>query len=211
MLLEPDSRIALEGAFGGGHGAIVIAGTGSNVLGKDRAGRLHSAGGWGRILGDEGSGYDIGLRALKAVVAEIDGRTGPTAIGRVLGERFGLSTRERLIAAVHREQFPVASLAPAILGLAEAGDPAATDILHSAAAQLADQARVVLQRLGAEPRAAFIGGLVSQRTSYSDILSRTLHALVPGLSIIPPMHPPVEGALMLALSRMEASGAGKTR
>jgi N-acetylmuramic acid 6-phosphate etherase len=211
VFLEPDSRIALEGAFGGAAGAIVIAGTGSNVLGKDRSGRLHSAGGWGRVLGDEGSGYDIGLRALKAAILEIDGRSQPTAIGRALRDRFGWSTRDRIIASVYREQFPVATVAPVILELAEAGEPAAVELLRSAASPLADQARVVLSRLGAEPRAAFVGGLVSHRTSYADVLSEAMKALVPGLSIIPAMHPPVEGALMLALSRLTGHDAGQSR
>jgi N-acetylglucosamine kinase-like BadF-type ATPase len=208
VVLEPDSRIALEGAFAGGPGAIVIAGTGSNVLGKDGAGHLHNAGGWGRILGDEGSGYDIGVRALRAAVCELDGRTGPTSVGKALGERFGFTSRDRIIAAVYREQFPVASIAPVILDLAASGDPAATDLLRSSAQPLADQARVVLRRLGSAPRAALIGGLVEQHTSYSDILSLALQALVPDVSIRPAMHPPVEGALMLALSRMNSRDAG---
>lgn len=211
LFLESDSRIALEGAFGGGHGAIVIAGTGSNVLGKDHSGGLHSAGGWGRILGDEGSGYDIGLRAIKSAVLEIDGRSAPTAIGRALRERFGWFTRDRIIAAVYREQFPVATVAPVILELADAADSAAMELLRSAAAPLADQARVVLQRLGPDPRAAFIGGLVSHRTSYTDVLSGALKALVPGLSIIAATHTPVEGALMMALSRLTTPHAGQAQ
>jgi len=186
----------------------VIAGTGSNVLGKDHSGGLHSAGGWGRILGDEGSGYDIGLRAIKSAVLEIDGRSGPTAIGRALRDRFGWSTRDQIIAAVYREQFPVATVAPVILELADAGDSTAVELLRSAAAPLADQARVVLQRLGPDPRAAFIGGLVSQRTSYTDVLSGALKALVPGLSITAATHTPVEGALMMALSRLTTPHAG---
>jgi len=209
--LEPDSRIALEGAFAGGPGAIVISGTGSNVLGKDRDGLLHSAGGWGRVLGDEGSGFDIGLRALKLTVLEIDGRSVPTAIGRALRERFGWSTRDHLIAAVYREQFPIASVAPVILELGDAGEPVALELLRSAAGPLADQARVVLRQLGTDPRVAFVGGLVSHRTSYSEILSGALRAQVPELSIIPAMHPPVEGALMLALSRMKTPDAGQGR
>lgn len=211
IFLEPDSRIALEGAFGGGHGAIVIAGTGSNVLGKDHSGCLHSAGGWGRVLGDEGSGYDIGVRALKSAVLEIDGRSEPTAIGRALRDRFGWSARDQIIAAVYREHFPVATVAPVILELADAGESAAVELLRSAAAPLADQARVVLQRLVPGPRAALVGGLVSQRTSYSEILSRALKNVVPGLSIIPAMHTPVEGALMMALSRLTTPHAGQAQ
>jgi N-acetylglucosamine kinase-like BadF-type ATPase len=204
IVLEPDSRIALEGAFEGGHGAIVIAGTGSNVLGKDRAGRLHGAGGWGRILGDEGSGHDIGVRALKSVILEIDGRSGATSIGQMLRERFGFDTRDRIIAAVYREGFPMASVAPVILELADAGDPAAVTLLREAAGGLADQARSVLQCLGPDPRAALVGGIVSRATAYREILGRALLDRVPDLSIVPAMHAPVDGAVMMARFRVRS-------
>ena len=60
LSIESDARVALEGAFKGGPGIVVIAGTGSIVYGKDVNGNIHRAGGWGRILGDEGSGFSIG-------------------------------------------------------------------------------------------------------------------------------------------------------
>jgi N-acetylglucosamine kinase-like BadF-type ATPase len=205
--LETDSRIALEGAFDGGEGAIVIAGTGSNVLGKDRAGVLHRAGGWGRILGDEGSGFDIGLRALKVLTQEIDGVSPPSEIGRALSDRFGWSSRDRIIANIYRENMQIASVAPVVVGLADAGDPGAAEILRSAAESLARQVAVVFRHLGPEPRAALVGGLVSTPPSYSLILAEALKARVKGLSIVPAMHPPVEGALRMALSLLTTRDA----
>jgi N-acetylglucosamine kinase-like BadF-type ATPase len=144
---------------------------------------------------------------MKAAVLEIDGRSGATGVGRALRDRFGWSTRDRLIDAVYREQFPIATVAPVILELADGGDSAALDILRAAAVPLADQACVVVRRLGADQRVALIGGLVSHRSSYSDILSEALKARVPGLIITPAMHPPVEGALMMAISKLNARNA----
>jgi N-acetylglucosamine kinase-like BadF-type ATPase len=135
------------------------------------------------------------------VILEIDGRSGATRIGETLGERFGFTARDRIIAAVYREGFPVASVAPVILELADAGDPASVTLLREAAAGLADQARSVLQRLGPEPRAALVGGIVSGATAYREILGRALLDRVPDLSIVPAMHAPVDGAVMMALSR----------
>jgi|GEM_PF-115826 len=66
LILLGDEEIALDAAFTGGRGILVIAGTGSNVIGRAPGGSLHSAGGWGPILGDEGSGYWIGLEAIRA-------------------------------------------------------------------------------------------------------------------------------------------------
>ena len=91
MFLETDARIALEGAFGGGAGIVLIAGTGSNVIGKLPAGDVVSVGGWGRTLGDEGSGYAIGLDAARAVAREIDGRGNAPRLRALLADRFGWS------------------------------------------------------------------------------------------------------------------------
>ena len=66
LLLSGDEEIALSGAFKGGPGILVIAGTGSNVMGRAADGTMYSAGGWGPALGDEGSGFWIGQEALRA-------------------------------------------------------------------------------------------------------------------------------------------------
>jgi glucosamine kinase len=72
--IETDARVALEGAFGGGPGVVIIAGTGSILIGKLSDGTVTSVGGWGRMLGDEGSGFHIGSEAIRAVTRDIDGR-----------------------------------------------------------------------------------------------------------------------------------------
>ena len=72
FLLCGDEEIALDAAFAGGPGILVIAGTGSNVVGRSATGALFGAGGWGPVLGDEGSGYWIGLEALRAALRAHD-------------------------------------------------------------------------------------------------------------------------------------------
>ena len=67
VTIDTDARIALEGAFGGGPGVVIIAGTGSNLIGKMPDGIVGSVGGWGRVLGDEGGGYYLGLETARAV------------------------------------------------------------------------------------------------------------------------------------------------
>ena len=76
LLILGDVEIALDAAFPGGSGVLVMAGTGSNVAGRGRDGLLTSAGGWGPALGDEGSGHRIGLESLRAIfLAKDEGRS----------------------------------------------------------------------------------------------------------------------------------------
>src|SRR5271165_2991065 len=67
-----DAAIALEAAFGSGPGVIAIAGTGSIVYGRDAAGQIARAGGWGFAISDEGSGHWIGLRAISLILSARD-------------------------------------------------------------------------------------------------------------------------------------------
>ena len=69
-----DAEIAIEGAFSGRPGFILISGTGSIIFGKDKSGEIIRAGGFGKVIGDEGSGYSIGKKGLNAVAREFDGR-----------------------------------------------------------------------------------------------------------------------------------------
>lgn len=72
--VETDARIALEAAFAGGPGIVVVAGTGSIVLYRTEGDKILRAGGWGKLLGDEGSGYAVARDALNAVFRQVDGR-----------------------------------------------------------------------------------------------------------------------------------------
>jgi N-acetylglucosamine kinase-like BadF-type ATPase len=113
--IETDGRIALEGAFKGKSGIIIIAGTGSFALAKDHKGSTHRVGGWGRILGDEGSGYTIGRDGLNAVTKHLDGRGKPTLLTALIDQRFGLSNHEKIIGSIYRSSFDVATVAPLVV------------------------------------------------------------------------------------------------
>ncbi len=205
VTLETDARIALEGAFGGGPGIVLIAGTGSNVIGKLPSGDVVSVGGWGRILGDEGSGYAIGLNAARAVAREIDGRSEAPRLRMLLEDRFGWVSRDRVIASVYQEKFDLASVAPVVLGAAGDGDPAAIRILENAAEQLAATLGALVARMrGVSPvGVVFIGGLIDHETSYAAILRAAIGTHVPGAEVVPALYPPVKGAVILAHQRRQ--------
>src|SRR5262245_40133550 len=89
VLIVNDALIALEAGVNSAAGIVVVAGTGSIAYGRDARGRAARAGGWGYVLGDEGSGYWIGRQALQAVVRSADGRGPATSLTPLVLEHFG--------------------------------------------------------------------------------------------------------------------------
>jgi len=205
ITLETDSRVALEGAFGGGPGVVIIAGTGSILIGKLPDGTVRSVGGWGRVLGDEGSGYFIGLEATKAVSRDMDGREDAAVLRKVFAEANGWDSRDKVIAAVYQQKFDLASIAPLVLKAAGENDQAALAILRRGATHLADQLKVMVRAMGQQRNVGvvFIGGLIDHDTVYARLLRETVHELVPSADVRPALHPPVGGAVLVALSHLQ--------
>jgi len=205
LAIETDGRVALEGAFNGGPGIVVVAGTGSVIMGKSARGEAISIGGWGRVIGDEGSGYFIGLQALKAVSRDIDGRGEAGRLRVSLASRFGLDSRERIIAAVYREKFDIPSIAPAVLDAADAGDAVALGILSHASDELSKQIVAAIHRLGLQDGTGLvmIGGLVDHVSVYARMLAAAVRKQVPKADIRAPLNGPAHGALLLAMAGLE--------
>lgn len=197
---ETDARIALEGAFRGGPGIIVIAGTGSSVLGKSPDGTITLVGGWGRTIGDEGSGYFVGLEAIRAVARALDGRETPGSLQSILAEEFGLTSRERLVNSIYQEGFVLPSVAPAVMRAAEQGDPLALRIFERGADLLAEQVRVLVHSYASLPEigVVFVGGLIDHECVYAGILREAILPLSPAVRVHPPRGSPVLGAVLLA-------------
>jgi N-acetylglucosamine kinase-like BadF-type ATPase len=192
-----DVEIALTGAHGARRGAIVLAGTGSAALAIDASGRRAQAGGWGWLLGDEGSGAWLALEGLRAAARWADGAD-PAAehLARRMLEVLGLARPQDIIAWVYRQPPPIRELAaqaPLVLEAADAGDPAAGNIVARGVMALAGLARLALAR-AAEPELRFCGGLLTADNPLSRGLARALD--LPGIPY--PLHAPVVGAALLA-------------
>jgi glucosamine kinase len=159
-------------------GVALIAGTGSIALGRDRHGRTARAGGWGHLLGDEGSGYEIGRLALQAAVRAADGRGPQTSLLPRILQRWELRHPEDLIGAVYHQRniAQIAQLTTCVFAAARAGDAVARRIVRHAADELALAVQVVGARLdfpdGLIPLA--LGGslLVHEAAFRSQILRR---------------------------------------
>ena len=156
LLLVGDEEIALDAAFTGGPGILVIAGTGSNVIGRDARNKLFGAGGWGPVLGDEGSGYWIGLEAIRAALRAQD-RIGLAGVSscllRDIEVHWQLDSLAELVAmanqrtGIRRPAPDFGDLAPVVADCAERGDALAAGVLERAGEELADQITLVFQKM----------------------------------------------------------------
>jgi N-acetylglucosamine kinase-like BadF-type ATPase len=195
VAVRDDTEAALAGAFRGGPGIVVIAGTGSGALGRDAAGRLARAGGHGFLLGDEGGGYWIGREAVRAALRGAD-RTGPpTALAEVTRAAFG-----ELVSAVqevHRhptDRTLLTRLVPAVVSAAAAGDAEAARILAEAADHLAALVTAIGRRLAAGPGSAplpvaMVGGIFAAEPVRTRFVAAT--------GATPPAEPAELGAVRL--------------
>ncbi len=192
-----DGAIALEAAFEGGSGVIVIAGTGSVFFARTRDGQVLRAGGWGYLLGDEGSGHVLGIHGLRAVAHAFDGGP-PTRLQALLADRHGLATPDDLKHSVYREDWPVQQMARLVIEAAEQRDAQAQRIIAEQTRALARQVTWLVGRADAvEPRLALLGGL-TRSVFYKEALTDALLTALPRWRVQDPLHPPVVGALRLA-------------
>jgi CubicO group peptidase (beta-lactamase class C family) len=214
-----DATTAWLGAFGGGAGIAVIAGTGSVAVGgslaagdevgdevgtgDETAGGLARCGGYGYLVGDEGSGYWIGRKALRAALAAADGAGPPTALGEALAAATG-ATLDELIVRVHRDprdRTILARLAPVVAACAarigeagSGGDEVAAAILAEAGAELAALAQALAARLAADGYPDLpvtgLGGVFRIDAVRAEFTRRT--------GAVPAQSPPELGAALLA-------------
>ena len=198
-----DNVIALQAAFGGGPGVIVIAGTGSIAYGRNREGQTARAGGWGFAISDEGSGHWIGRTAVAAAIGAWDEKPEQDLrLIEMLMKSWSLQTIEQVVPAANATPPPdFSALFPAVLSLADSGDRIARDVLTQAGTQLANLAGVLLRRLfphaGAVP-VAMSGGVFGSSALVRQIFYNSLHSGCPDVVINPTVIEPVRGALELA-------------
>ena len=194
-IVTTDAELACAAAFGGGPGILLIAGTGSIALARDANGAVRRVGGLGWRMGDFGSGYWIGRRALEAVGAMHDG-LGPVTH---LAEALCTSARVPGIAGLVRWSVKatvaeVASLTPAVLACGEDGDPVAASLRDAAIEHLAELALAAGAR---HAPVALSGGLLSHNRAFRDRLTVALEK-GPGVSVLRRSIDPCRGAPIVA-------------
>jgi glucosamine kinase len=167
---EGDGFLAWLGAFGGGDGGIVIAGTGS--IGITYQNHTVRVGGFGFPVSDEGSGADLGLNALRHALRTLDGRADPSPLSHDVLARFHNSPAEVIRWVEKAASTDYASLAPLVTQHAASGDPAAVRLMRQSAAQIAELVEALLKK-GA-PQVALVGGLAEPLKAYmpADVAAR---------------------------------------
>ena len=197
--VESDARAALEGAFSGKPGSILIAGTGSIMFGKDSAGAIHRVGGFGRFLGDEGSGFVLGKSGLTAVSKHFDGRGTETLLTKLISEKLKISSSEILITEVYKNNFDIASVAPLVIEAASKGDEICKNILEAQTDELVMHLASMAKKIN-QPKldVAFIGGLISSKNAYSDLFRKKIASKLPQINIKDLDYPPEMGAILIA-------------
>lgn len=197
-----DAEIALTGALAAAPGIIVIAGTGSIAFGRNAAGRTARAGGWGYVLGDEGGGFDIARRALRAALQYEEGWGPETSLRDLLTGTVGASSANgvlhRFYTDISRTQF--AGLARIVDEAALHGDPIAKSILSDAGDELARYAEGVYRNLFGEEEVlsiAHVGGVFRSEALREHFAYRVQKRF--GCRVTAPMFSPAAGALLEAM------------
>jgi N-acetylglucosamine kinase-like BadF-type ATPase len=205
IVLDGDIVAALHGAFPYGGGVIVIAGTGSVAFGEAANGERVQVGGWGHVLGDEGSGYALGLAGLRAILEAYDGRGAPTALSAALLGHLQLTSPASLVRRVYAERMTrdeIAALAPIVAARAADGDAVAVRIVEDAGGALARLAITGVERVGAGSTVAGIaplGGLFGHVPLLLDVFRAQVARRLPTVSVVVPRFDACGGAAILAL------------
>jgi N-acetylglucosamine kinase-like BadF-type ATPase len=203
-LIVNDALIALEAGAPDQAGLVLISGTGSICYGRDDRNRAARAGGWGHILGDEGSGYWIGRQALRAVLRASDARGPRTALAPRLLEYYGVSRENELVHPVYdggMKPKAIALLASLVGEVAEQGDEVAVRILDVGADELASSAVSVATRLGLQQSAfplPMAGGAFHSVPSLRERVMNRLRVSLPQARVELLSREPATGAVRLA-------------
>lgn len=201
-----DAKNAITGAFNGNDGIILIAGTGSVLYGKHK-GQLHRIGGWGRILGDQGSGFIIGREGLRELVKEYDERAigrGESIFAKLVKKRFGI-TKETIVDKVFAHHFEIQRVVESVIDAAEKKDKMCLKIINEAAEDLLNHVKLYIKtaKIKNGIEIAFIGSLIENKNILSEKLKKGIRKNFKNVRIIKKKNEPTMGAIMIAMGEAE--------
>jgi N-acetylglucosamine kinase-like BadF-type ATPase len=211
-----DSAIAIYASTLGRPGIVVNAGTGSFAAGIGREGGTVRAGGWGNIINDEGSAYDIGRLGIRAALHALDGTERKTAIARLLVRKFKLHALEDIVHEVYNKPMTVeeiSSISKLVAQAAVNGDQAARSIFAHEGRALANFVSAIAHRLDlteSKPDIYCTGGVFKAGAVLLNPFRRELSKNVPRFVLRHPRFEPVIGAFILALKKHGVAMRGAT-
>ncbi|HEX2522466.1 MAG TPA: BadF/BadG/BcrA/BcrD ATPase family protein, partial [Terriglobia bacterium] len=212
ILIDHDARTALAGAIPSMAGVVAIAGTGSIAFAMNARGSSARAGGWGYLLGDPGSAYEIGRQALAAVALAHDGAGPSTLLSSLLLQALEIHQVSEITQAVYRDVSPklrIASVCSTVAAAAASGDEVAISIFEQAGHSLGSMACAAARKLIPLPSLMFsgVGGVFES----GDLLWRPYREAVLSeysqAQVVSPAFPPLVGALILALRHVQGDAS----
>lgn len=204
IIVESDTAIAFQSAFGDKDGLILICGTGSALFGKIN-GNIIRLGGWGKLLGDEGSAYSIGINFLKHLVKYFDESDETNDFEANLYLKHNLK-RENLIEKIYHNKFNVASLAPFIIEMADSGNKFCINVIEK---EILDLIRLFglfkeKYKIGKNFPVAFTGSIIDNENYFSKNLKKSLIKLFgKTFSVSKEKINPLQGALSFAINKFK--------
>ena len=205
--LAGDVEIALDAAFEGEPGVLVLAGTGSNVAGRLGSGAIVTVGGWGPALSDQASGHNLGRGGLRAAVLERD-EHGSSALLDAILAHWKLTEFQQLVEFANRHPSPdLSQLSPIVVSFADAGDHTALGVLEREAVEMAHLATVVARQVRgssdgrSQARLAFAGSIMEHVPLMRNRIVALVRQELPGTEELPGVAEPVRGALWRARAR----------
>lgn len=194
---------AWASATAGDPGVGAISGTGSNVFGVGPTGRAWRAGGWGHVLGDQGSGYWLAVASLRAALADRDGSGPPTGLSGAAVEFFAVPSVEALARLVYSKPLAkgeIAAFAIETARLAHTGDAVAAGLYEQAARELGAQVIAVIEQTGLQGEfpVGLIGSAFKAGAVFVDPLTRVVRQAAPNVRVHVVEMAPVGGCLNLA-------------
>lgn len=206
-----DAEIALFGAVNGKAGLVIIAGTGSICCGRNEAGEIAMAGGWGPIAGDEGGGAGIARRALQAIAKASDGRGEKTILSQAACQYFKSETPEDLAMVIYSPQMTndkIAGFTRRVIEAARENDAVALRLIDEAACELGIAANAAIKRLGLAKKkfqVAHVGGVFNAGDLIFTPLLKKIHETAPKAFLAPPQFSPAVAAAKMALALTQSN------
>lgn len=205
IIVDSDARISLEAAFPNKPGMILISGTGSIMFGKDGQGNLYRVGGWGRILGDEGSGFYIGKKGLISSIKQIDGRGEKTLLFDLISEKYNLNSLETIIKSIYTDNFDIAKIAPLVFEAAEKDDKIAKEILNEAADELLLHIETMLKKVNFDDKIglSFVGSIITNDNYIRRKIVNYINSNLKQIELIDSNNEPIYGAIVMAINELK--------
>lgn len=203
-----DTRIGLAAGSNSKNGIMIICGTGSNCFGINEEGKEAKVGGWDYILGDEGSGYAIGIGALRALMKAYDGRGESTLLSKTILEDLNIKNISELIKWAYSNSFSkdkIAAIAKTVCRTAKIGDRISIKILEEEAMEAVNSVTVVANKLNLADKKfdiVFVGNVFKCEKYFKSVLVKKLKSKFTKINFMPLTRKPVEGAIKLALRNL---------